>query len=180
MWLERLEVSDTVHRYFLAMDEFDWAAAGEQLADRVTLDASAFDVPAREVSREQYLAELIARNGGYEVSLHMNADHVVDVDGDHARVRSHFFGAHSVGPDDAAHVMVLRFLPVVGHGVRIGQAVVIAEHVPDQGAIRQPEHRVVTLIPQVHVAVDDRADVWPDLLSHRKNVPQQGSLGHQR
>ena len=100
MWLERLEVSDTVRRYFLAMDEFDWAAAGEQLADRVTLDASAFDVPAREVSREQYLAELIARNGGYEVSLHMNADHVVDVDGDHARVRSHFFGAHSVGPDD--------------------------------------------------------------------------------
>ncbi|MTD53822.1 nuclear transport factor 2 family protein [Amycolatopsis pithecellobii] len=100
MWLERLEVSDAVRRYFLAMDEFDWATAGEHVAKTIVLDAGSLAEPPRAVSREEYMSSLIARNGGYLTTLHLNADHVVDVDGDTARVRSHFFGAHGVGPDE--------------------------------------------------------------------------------
>jgi hypothetical protein len=97
-WLDRLEASDAVRRYFLAMDEFDWATASQYVAARIRLDAGGLADPPEEVSREEYIEALIARNGGYEVSLHINADHVVDLDGDGARVRTHFFGAHSVGP----------------------------------------------------------------------------------
>ena len=39
-------------------------------------------------------------------------------------------------------------------------------HVSDNGAIRAPDHRVVALIPQMHVAVNDRADALPGLRSH--------------
>lgn len=99
-WLQRLEVSDSVRRYFLAMDEFDWDTAREFIAETVTLDAGALAGPPSPVSREEYIRALIARNGGYLTTLHLNADHVVDVDGDAARVRSHFFGAHGVGPEE--------------------------------------------------------------------------------
>jgi hypothetical protein len=47
------------------------------------------------------MSALIARNGGYLTTLHLNADHVVDVEGDTARVRANFFGAHGVGPNEA-------------------------------------------------------------------------------
>jgi len=100
MWLERLEISDTVRRYFLAMDEFDWDTAGEHVAETIALDAGSLADPPRAVCRDEYISALIARNGGYLTTLHLNADHVVDVDGDTARVRSNFFGAHGVGPNE--------------------------------------------------------------------------------
>lgn len=100
LWLERLEVSDVVRRYFLAMDEFDWDTAREHVAGTIVLDAGSLAEPPRAVARAEYISALIARNGGYLTTLHLNADHVVDIDDDVARVRSNFFGAHGVGPDD--------------------------------------------------------------------------------
>ena len=100
-WIERLEISDSVRRYFLAMDEFDWDTASEQVAETIVLDAGSLAEPPRAVSREEYMSALVARNGGYLTTLHLNADHVVDVEGDTARVRANFFGAHGVGPNEA-------------------------------------------------------------------------------
>ncbi|MFC3245063.1 nuclear transport factor 2 family protein [Gordonia humi] len=100
-WIQQLELSDSVRRYFLAMDEFDWDTASKYIADQITLDAGSLAEPPREVSRADYIDALKARNGGYLTTLHLNAGHVVDIDGDSARVRANFFGAHGVGPDEA-------------------------------------------------------------------------------
>ena len=95
-----MEISDSVRRYFLAMDEFDWNTASDHVAETIALDAGSLAEPPRTVSRDEYISALIRRNGGYLTTLHLNADHVVDVEGDTARVRSNFFGAHGVGPNE--------------------------------------------------------------------------------
>lgn len=100
LWIERLEISDVVRRYFLAMDEFNWTIAASLIHDHITLDAGSLAAEPREVTRREYIDALIARNGGYLTTMHMTSGHVVDVSGDSARVRANFFGAHGVGPEE--------------------------------------------------------------------------------
>jgi SnoaL-like domain len=101
---ERLEVQQVVSRFFLEMDRFDWDAISTIVDDQITLVAGAFvnSEPA-PASRDQFMEELIARNGGFSLdgsgSYHGNAGHVIDIHGDDAVVRAHMFGSHWVGPD---------------------------------------------------------------------------------
>jgi SnoaL-like domain len=99
---ERLDVQQVVSRFFIDMDRFDWDAISTVIDDEITLIAGAFvkSEPA-PTSRDQFMDELIARNGGFSLegsgSYHGNGGHVIDVRGDDAFVRAHMFGSHWVG-----------------------------------------------------------------------------------
>jgi hypothetical protein len=100
---ERLDVQQVVSRFFIAMDRFDWDAIGAVIDDQITLVAGAFvNSDPAPTSRDQFMEDLIARNGGFSLegcgSYHGNAGHVIDIIGADAVVRAHMFGSHWVGP----------------------------------------------------------------------------------
>jgi SnoaL-like domain len=95
--LDKSDVSETVRRYFLALDRFDWAAVAGLVADEFMLEADAPGAEPRPVPREEFIRTLIARNGGFTGTLHINPDHVVTIDGDRAHVSAHMWAAHMVG-----------------------------------------------------------------------------------
>ncbi|MGH3633933.1 MAG: nuclear transport factor 2 family protein [Mycobacterium sp.] len=102
--LDKSDVSDTVRRYFLAMDKFDWDTVASLVGEQMTLDADAPGVEPGAVTRAEFVRTLIARNGGFVGTMHLNPDHVVDLDesdADKAHVTAHMWAGHSVGPDPA-------------------------------------------------------------------------------
>lgn len=99
-WLAKMDVSEVVLRHFMAMDDSDWSTVRECIASEITLDVGSLGRdPA--VGRDEYMKRLIERNVGYDLTIHMNPGHIVDIDGDEARLRSHLLGAHGVGDRDA-------------------------------------------------------------------------------
>jgi ketosteroid isomerase-like protein len=100
-WLDRLDVSDCVRRYFLAFDRFDWDEVGRLVADEMTLAAPG--LPAETSSREEFVERARRRNDGYDLTVHLNPDHVVTIDGDHAHVTSHLLVGHGVGTAPEGH-----------------------------------------------------------------------------
>jgi SnoaL-like domain len=100
-WLvDRAEVSDTIMRYFLALDRFDVDAVRATVADEFTLDAGALAAPPSPMPVDQFLEELVARNWGFAGTIHINPNHLIEIDGDAAHVTAYMFGSHIVG--DAA------------------------------------------------------------------------------
>ena len=101
--LDRQEISDTITRFFLAMDRKDWDGVRAVIADEFALDASA--VLAESTAHKpagQFLKELVARNGGFDASLHANPNHLATIDGDTAHATAYMMAAHWVGssPED--------------------------------------------------------------------------------
>lgn len=98
-WLvDRAEVSDTVTRYFFALDAYDWDAAGDCIADEFTLVTDVAGIQPTPVSRDDFIRDLRARNGGFTATIHLNPSHLVTVEGDTATVTAHMWSAHAVGP----------------------------------------------------------------------------------
>lgn len=100
--LDRAGVSDAVMRYFFALDRFDADAVRAAIADPFTLDAGPFAGPAVPKPADQFMRELVARNWGFAGTIHLNPNHLVEVDGDAASVTAYMWGSHIVGdgPDD--------------------------------------------------------------------------------
>jgi hypothetical protein len=100
-WIRRLNVSDAVRRYFLAFDMFDWERLSTLVADEVTLRAPGLE--GETLPRDEFIDSARRRNGGYRLTVHMNPDHVVDLDGDTAKVTSHLLVGHGVGDGPGEH-----------------------------------------------------------------------------
>jgi hypothetical protein len=100
--LDRAEISDTVMRYFLALDRFDVDGVRNTLADEFTLDAGVLAAPPTAKPVDEFLDELVERNWGFVATMHMNPNHLVEIDGDSAQVTAYMFGSHIVGdaPED--------------------------------------------------------------------------------
>jgi hypothetical protein len=96
--IDKSDVSETVKRYFLALDRFDWGTVASLVADEFTLEADAPGAEPRPVPRDEFMRTLIARNGGFTGTLHVNPDHIVTLDGDSAHVSAHMWAAHMAGP----------------------------------------------------------------------------------
>jgi hypothetical protein len=97
--LDRADISDTVMRYFFALDRFDVDAVRATLADPFTLDAGgvvAGGVEAKPL--DVFLAELVDRNWGFVATAHLNPNHLIEIQADQARVTAYMFGAHIAGP----------------------------------------------------------------------------------
>ena len=107
-WIDKLDVSDTVRRYFLAFDRFDWEGVRGLVASRVTLRAPG--LKGETLARDEFVESAKLRNGGYDLTVHMNPDHVVDIDGDRARVVSHLLGRAWRGGAAGRSLLGLRLL----------------------------------------------------------------------
>ena len=100
--LDKSDVSETVKRYFLALDRFDWTTVAGLVDDTFMLESDAPGTEPRPVPRDEFMRTLVERNGGFTGTIHLNPDHVVTVDGDTAHVSAHMWAAHLVGakPED--------------------------------------------------------------------------------
>ncbi|MTD54715.1 nuclear transport factor 2 family protein [Amycolatopsis pithecellobii] len=98
---DRSLISDTIHRYFMALDVKDWAAVRDVLDDQFLIDAATvMEKVAEPQPVDEFMAGLIARNGGFLGTTHLNPGHIIEVDGDHAHVRAHMYCPHWVDETD--------------------------------------------------------------------------------
>ncbi|MWA02956.1 hypothetical protein F8568_021760 [Actinomadura sp. LD22] len=95
--IDRVQVADTVKEYFWALDHFDWDKVAELVADEFLLDSDAPGAAPHPVPRDEFMRTLKERNGGFTHTLHINAGHLVTLDGTTATVRAHMWAVHSVG-----------------------------------------------------------------------------------
>lgn len=95
----RTQISTTVRKFFLALDEKRWEAIPALLDSTFKLSAEPF-APGECLPVQQFMQTLIARNGGFLGSMHLNSDHIVDVDGTTARVLAHACGVHWIDDTD--------------------------------------------------------------------------------
>src|SRR5262249_23576387 len=72
--------------------------------------------------------------------------------------RRHGIRGAGVRPHNAAHVELSRLALVVRERVHVGERVVVADQLAHERAVRQPEHGVVPLVPEMNVAVNDGAE----------------------
>jgi hypothetical protein len=100
--IDRAAVSDTVARYFFALDRYDADAVRDTIADTFTLDAGQFAAPPAPQPAEEFIAELVERNWGFAGTIHINPNHLVELDGDSAKVTAYMWASHAVGdaPED--------------------------------------------------------------------------------
>lgn len=96
--LDRAAITDTVLRFFYALDRFDWNEIERVVADTMTLSAEAADVAPVPLTRAQFIEGTRARNGGFVATLHGNAGHLITIDGDQAHVVAQMFASHIAGP----------------------------------------------------------------------------------
>jgi len=96
---DRLAVSETLSRFFFAMDDKDWAGIGRLITDPFVLDAQTITgIEPTPTPRDDFLVELDRRNGGFAGTQHLNTNHVVEIDGDSARLRAFMCASHWVRP----------------------------------------------------------------------------------
>jgi SnoaL-like domain len=96
--LDRASISDTVMRYFFALDRFDSDAVRATLADPFTLDAGGVLAdPVAPKPLDEFIVELVNRNWGFVSTAHINPNHLIEVDGDSAHVTASMFAAHIAG-----------------------------------------------------------------------------------
>jgi hypothetical protein len=95
--IDRAAVSDAVMRYFFALDRFDADAVRASIADTFTLDAGPLAPPPVAKPAEEFIDELIARNWGFTATIHINPNHLVEIEGDTATVTAYMWGSQIVG-----------------------------------------------------------------------------------
>ncbi|MEV0045595.1 nuclear transport factor 2 family protein [Nocardia rhamnosiphila] len=97
---DRTLISETIHRFFLALDEKDWEAIPTLIDDEFLLSAATVAGEARRLPAAEFVEQLIARNGGFAGTTHLNPGHIVDIDGDTAHVKAHMYCPHWVDDTD--------------------------------------------------------------------------------
>lgn len=105
--LDRLAITDVFNRFFLAIDNKDWQAAGECVTDPFTMlvPNNLWGDPTLDgnpVSRAEWVTALELRNTGWYQTLHTHPNELVVIDGDAAHLGSYQVVPHSVGllPED--------------------------------------------------------------------------------
>lgn len=97
---DRTMISETIHRYFLALDEKRWDDLYELLDSEFRLAAAPITDDLGRQAIGEFMEGLIARNGGFAGTVHLNSDHIVSIDGDVAHVKCHMYCPHWVDESD--------------------------------------------------------------------------------
>lgn len=95
--LDKYDATETVLRFFAALDRFDWAELTSVVADEMALASPGLPEPL-QLPRDEFIEGTRARNGGFIATMHGNAGHIVTLDGDRAHVTCQAFTAHIAGP----------------------------------------------------------------------------------
>ena len=98
---DRAQISETINRFFLALDEKDWDAIPPLLADEFLLTAATVTGEPKRLAIPEFMQSLIARNGGFAGTTHLNPDHIIDIAGDSAHVKAHMLCPHWSDDTDA-------------------------------------------------------------------------------
>ncbi|WP_382306836.1 nuclear transport factor 2 family protein [Herbiconiux sp. UC225_62] len=98
---DRAHISDTINRFFLALDEKDWDAIPPLLADEFLLTAATVAGEPKRLPIPEFMQSLVARNGGFAGTTHLNPDHIITIDGDSAHVKAHMLCPHWSDDTDA-------------------------------------------------------------------------------
>ena len=108
--LDRTEISETVTRYFCALDQRDWPAMRATLASRLDVDFEQhFGEPAAEWDSDEFVAYSRDVLSGFAATQHLNPSHVIDVDGDDAVFRAYMQAWHTVPtPHHLADTFLVR------------------------------------------------------------------------
>jgi hypothetical protein len=98
---DRAMITDTIHRFFMALDEKAWGDIPELLDDEFLLAADALGQAPQRQPVAEFVEGLIARNGGFAGTTHLNPGHIIDIEGDKAHVKAHMYCPHWVDETDA-------------------------------------------------------------------------------
>jgi hypothetical protein len=99
-------ISQTISRFFFALDRKDWTSLRAVIDDEFDLDASKLTgQPSEAKPAAQFIEETARRNGGFAGTLHLNPNHVVTVDGDTAAAQAYMYAPHWVGQEVADYYM---------------------------------------------------------------------------
>jgi ketosteroid isomerase-like protein len=115
---DRLEIRELVELYARAADRVDGAGAAALFTDNGVLRIfeRGDESPVRERSGREEIATAFAGLSRYEVTLHVVANHLVELDGDAATGETYCLAHHvrTIGEGEAAHlsdyVMAIRYL----------------------------------------------------------------------
>ena len=130
--LDRLEIRELVDRYARAADRVDGPAAAALFTPdgALRIFERGTEAPVRERLGREAIATAFAGLSRYEVTLHVVANHLVEIDGDTATGETYCLAHHvrTIGEGAQAHlsdyVMAIRYLDVYAHsdeGWRIAQ-----------------------------------------------------------
>jgi len=130
--LARLEIRELVDRYARAADRVDGPAAAALFTPdgALRIFERGTEAPVRERLGREAIATAFAGLSRYDVTLHVVANHLVEIDGDTATGETYCLAHHvrTIGEGAQAHlsdyVMAIRYLDVYAHsdeGWRIAQ-----------------------------------------------------------
>ncbi|WP_217575672.1 nuclear transport factor 2 family protein [Streptomyces sp. GbtcB7] len=112
-WLvDRTEISETITRYFNALDLRDWPAMRATLYDTLELDFSElFGDPRAVIDSDAFIEFGRPLMGGFRATQHISPNHVItiDGDGDSAEATAYMYAWHAVdAPDGVENTYTLR------------------------------------------------------------------------
>lgn len=97
---DRAAISDAVIGYATALDTQDWTLFGSLFAETVTVDYRSFDpLLFHTLGRNEWVAMMKARFGGFDATQHVSSNHVHRIDGDSALCTSYMQARHFVVRD---------------------------------------------------------------------------------
>ncbi|KAA1397110.1 nuclear transport factor 2 family protein [Aeromicrobium ginsengisoli] len=105
---DRAMISDAIHRFFMALDTKDWEAVRGVVDDHFLIAApTVMDGSPEPEPVDVFLEGLIARNGGFAGTTHLNPGHIVEIAGNEAHVKAHMYCPHWA--DDTDEGMYLAY-----------------------------------------------------------------------
>jgi hypothetical protein len=105
--LDRLAVSDLVHRYATAVDTRDWSLFRLCFTERPEFDLSTWNgVPAARVRADVWAKGVRAGLSGFDATQHLSANHVITLEPD---------GAHCTSQMQARHFLDGECYTLGGH-----------------------------------------------------------------
>lgn len=136
--LDRLEIRELVDRYARAADRFDGPAAAALFTPggALRIFERGTDAPVRERLGREAIATAFVGLARYEVTLHVVANHLVELAGDAATGETYCLAHHvrTIGEGEAArlsdYVMAIRYLDAyerTSEGWRIAQRHLLLE-----------------------------------------------------
>lgn len=97
--VDRADVSETITRYFTALDHRDWVEMRATLAGTIDLDFSElFGDPRAVLDSDGFVEFARAVLTGFRATQHISPNHLVHVDGDRAECQAYMYAWHTVPP----------------------------------------------------------------------------------
>lgn len=98
--LDRTAISETIVRYFNALDARDWSGVRATLAATLDLDFSQlFGTPRAVLDSDDFITYGIKVLSGFRATQHISANHVITIDGDRAQALAYMNAWHRVDMD---------------------------------------------------------------------------------